>query len=85
MFRDGIELGSHQLEIAGLMTDSTLDEVTECLDRMHDIARKELGVNPEIDPFMTLCFMALPVIPELKLTDTGLFDVTSFSFTSNEA
>lgn len=85
MFRDGIELGSHQLEIAGLMTDSTLDDVTECLDRMHDIARKELGVNPEIDPFMTLCFMALPVIPELKLTDTGLFDVTSFSFTSNEA
>ena len=33
-------------------------------------------------PFMTLAFMALPVIPELKLTDKGLFDGTAFSFTS---
>jgi len=33
---------------------------------------------------MTLCFMSLPVIPELKLTDMGLFDVTTFSFVSLE-
>ncbi len=80
MFRDGVKLGSHPLEIGGLMTDLPLEEVTECLDRLHDIAERELHVNKEIDPFMTLCFMALPVIPSYKLTDCGLFDVTSFSF-----
>ena len=81
MFKDGRELGTHVLEIAGLMTDQPLNEVTECLVRMHEIADKELAVNKAIDPFMTLCFMALPVIPSLKLTDCGLFDVDSFSFT----
>ena len=43
------------------------------------------GPGPDIDPIMTLCFMALPVIPELKLTDTGLFDVTAFKHIPNEA
>lgn len=81
MFKDGKELSSHRLEIAGLMTDDSLDEVVKCLDQMHEIAEKELEVSKNIDPFMTLCFMALPVIPELKITDCGLFDVTTFSFT----
>lgn len=78
MVKHGKVLQSHQLEIAGLMTDD--DEVSVCrtLDEMHEICDKELGVSKEIDPFMTLCFMALPVIPALKLTDTGLFDVTAF-------
>lgn len=44
-------------------------------------AVKEPGVNPEIEPTLTLCFMALPEIPELKITDIGLFDVTKFEFT----
>lgn len=47
-------------------------------------AVKEPGVNPEIEPTSTLCFMALPEIPELKITDIGLFDVTKFEFTSEE-
>ena len=47
-------------------------------------AVKEPGVNPEIEPISTLCFMALPEIPELKITDIGLFDVTKFEFTSVE-
>ncbi len=81
MFRDGEELGTHRLEIAGLMTDLPLQEVTSCLESMHMTAGKELGISKDIDPFMTLCFMALPVIPALKLTDCGLFDVESFSFT----
>lgn len=80
MFKDGDELGSHRLEIGGLMTDDSLDSVVKCLDDMHKVASGDLNVNPEIDPFMTLCFMALPVIPAYKLTDCGLFDVTSFSF-----
>lgn len=81
MFKDGRELGTHRLEIAGLMTDLGLEEVTECLREMHETADRELHTAPGIDPFMTLCFMALPVIPALKLTDCGLFDVESFSFT----
>ena len=84
MFKDGEELGTHVLEIAGLMTDLSLEEVTECLSKMHDIADKRLHVSKEIDPFMTLCFMALPVIPALKLTDCGLFDVNAFAFTDSE-
>lgn len=83
MFKDGRELGTHRLEIAGLMTDDSLENVTECLDKMHEICEKELCVNKDIDPFMTLCFMALPVIPSYKLTDSGLFDVVSFSFVDN--
>ena len=37
-----------------------------------------LGVPMEIDPIFTLSFLALPVIPEIRLTDTGLFDVVEF-------
>ena len=81
MYKDGKEIGTHRLEIAGLMTDQSLEEVTDCLTIMHESAYKELGVSEKIDPFMTLCFMALPVIPSLKLTDCGLFDVEAFSFT----
>jgi len=47
---------------------------------MLHIAYDQLGVNRRIDPFMTLSFLALPVIPEVKLTDMGLFDVTKFDF-----
>ena len=78
-----MELGRHRLEVAGLMTDDSLGKVTECLDKMHEICEKELCVSKDIDPFMTLCFMALPVIPSYKLTDSGLFDVVSFSFVDN--
>ena len=80
MFKDGKELGTHVLEIAGLMTDDTSDEVVRCLEEMHETADRELHVRKDIDPFMTLCFMALPVIPSYKLTDCGLFDVRSFQF-----
>ena len=80
-YKDGEELASHRLEIAGLMTDETVEEVVECLDELHEAVEKKMeGINPEIDPFMTLCFMALPVIPAYKITDCGLFDVTEFKF-----
>ena len=83
MFMDGKELGTHVLEIAGLMTDEKVEDVVRCLDAMHEAAYGTLGVNKDIDPFMTLCFMALPVIPALKLTDCGLFDVEAFGFVSS--
>ena len=79
--RDGKVLMTHPLEIAGLMTDANASEVCSTLAQMHSIAWDELGVSRDIDPFMTLSFMALPVIPKLKITDSGLFDVVSFSFT----
>ncbi len=83
MFKDGKELMTHTLEIAGLMTNDTADEVAKTLEKMHEIAYSELGVSRAIDPFMTLSFMALPVIPSYKLTDVGLFDVDTFSFVEN--
>ena len=65
------------LDVAGLMSTLPLAEVKDRVDRLHDAAQ-ELGCRLE-DPFMTLSFMALPVIPELKMTDRGLFDVGTFS------
>ena len=41
---------------------------------------RELGVNEGIDPFTTLSFMALPVIPSLRITDMGMFNVDKWSF-----
>lgn len=38
-----------------------------------------MGIPYHVDPFTSLSFLALPVIPELRLTDRGLFDVTAFS------
>jgi len=43
-----------------------------------------LGVGQQIDPIMTLSFMSLPVIPHVKLTDEGLFDVDKFNFINME-
>lgn len=43
-------------------------------------AAHALGVNPGIDPFMTLSFMALPVIPTLRITTRGVFDVSTQSY-----
>ncbi len=72
-----------RLEIAGLMTDSPIKEVVEKLEKMNKVARS-LGVDMDVDPFMTLSFLALPVIPEIKLTDMGLFDTGEFRFVKME-
>ena len=67
------------LSIAGIMSDEPLVTVNEKLETAKDAAHK-LGVNPGIDPFMTLSFMALPVIPSLRITARGVFDVTTQSY-----
>ena len=67
------------LAIAGIMSDEPLVTVNEKLETAKDAAHK-LGVNPGIDPFMTLSFMALPVIPTLRITTRGVFDVTTQSY-----
>lgn len=73
------------MPIAGLMSDKSGEWVDEKLTSIHEKAYSELGINGSVEPVMTLCFMSLAVIPEIKLTDMGLFDVTSFSFISVEA
>lgn len=74
---DGKVLSALPLPIAGLMTDLKAEIAAE---KLHDLHKALLRLNPELKfhLFLTLSFIALPVIPSIKLTDTGLFDVTSF-------
>jgi adenine deaminase len=73
---DGEVMGSLATPIAGLLSQEPLEKVVVGLARLEKIAR-ELGcVLPS--PFATLSFLALPVIPELRLTDLGLLDVNQF-------
>ncbi len=69
-------LASLPLPIAGLMSDRPLEEVAARAEELSRAAA-ELGCGLP-DPFMSLSFLALPVIPELKLTDRGLVDVKEF-------
>jgi adenine deaminase len=68
------------LHVAGLLSESYMRDVAEAIDECID-ATRDLGCALE-DPFMTLSFLCLPVIPELKLTDRGLVDVKAFQFVS---
>ncbi len=71
---DGEVLGEVALSIAGLMSEDSLIMVNSSLEFAKDQAF-DLGVSRGIDPFMTLSFMSLPVIPTLRLTTRGVFDV----------
>ena len=73
------------LTVAGIMSTENAETFNEKLAAAHKFAHEVLKVDKDKDPFMVLCFMALPVIPELKITDMGLFDVNEFRFTSLEA
>ncbi len=77
---DGQVLARVPLPIAGLMSDQPIERVREQLDRLVEMTR-DLGSDLHA-PFMALAFLALPVIPELKLTDRGLVDVNKFDFVS---
>jgi adenine deaminase len=74
--KDNREVATLPLPVAGLMSDQPMETVQQQMDHMLDAA-KSLGALLS-DPFMTLGFLALPVIPDLKLTDKGLVDVTTF-------
>lgn len=62
------------LTFGGLMSILPSDEFISHLDKTIAAAKK-LGVNENIDPFITLSFMALPVIPEIRITDIGIFEI----------
>jgi adenine deaminase len=72
------------LPIAGLMSEGSVEEVTATVEEMRGKAYR-MGVGKDIEPMMTLAFMALPVIPALKMTDRGLFDVEAFNFVEVDA
>ncbi len=77
---NGQVLSRVPLPIAGLMSDQPLERVREMMDHLVG-ATRQLGSDLHA-PFMALAFLALPVIPELKLTDRGLVDVNRFDFVS---
>ncbi|MFY1067740.1 adenine deaminase [Enterococcus sp. AD013-P3] len=82
--KDQKELACLPLAIGGLMSQLGYQETFESLKRLNAAAEK-LGANPHFDPYLTLSFLTLSVIPELKLTDMGLFTFSTFSLTSVEA
>ena len=75
---DGKKMEHLALPVAGLMTDAPLEEVAAAEKRVYAMAHR-MGSSLN-SPFMTLSFMALLVIPELKLSDKGLFRTSTFSF-----
>jgi adenine deaminase len=77
---EGKVLASLSLPIAGLMSEASIAQVDLQLAALLRAA-KNLGCKIP-DPFMTLSFLSLPVIPELKITDRGLVDVNQFKFVS---
>ncbi|MDR0497737.1 MAG: adenine deaminase, partial [Treponema sp.] len=85
MVRDGNVLEEMPLPLGGIMSDQGGEWVDQKIKALEQKAVNELGVNRDVVPLMTLCFMSLPVIPELKITDMGLFDVGSFKFIPIEA
>jgi len=76
---DGHVIGEVPLPIGGLMSTKGATEVAEEVERL-GVAARALGVTIE-SPFMQLSFLGLSVIPELRITDRGLVDVTTFSLT----
>ena len=69
----------NKLEVAGLITLRESGEVIDELEVLHN-AIYEVAPNITFSPFLTLSFLSLPVIPDLKITDKGLFNVSKFEF-----
>ena len=67
------------LPIAGLMTDEPLEKLLEDQKNIHEATHK-IGIPKEVEPFENLSFLALPVIPEVRITDLGMFDSVNFRF-----
>ena len=85
LVKDGEVIESLSLPVAGLMSDLSGEEVSKKLLSLHKKAVVELGVNESLEPVMSLTFMSLMVIPELKLTARGLFDIFENKFIDIEA
>ena len=79
VWQQGVEKASVPLAVAGLMSDEPLETVDRKLEDAKETAHS-LGVSHHIDPFMTLSFLSLPVIPALKITTQGVFDVNRWQY-----
>ena len=79
LVQEGQVVGTVPLNICGLMSSAVPEELIVSLDEIAALAHDQ-GVPNNIDPFISLSFMALPVIPRLKITDMGMFDVDKFEF-----
>ncbi len=79
VWNNGAPIAEVPLKIAGIMSEEPLPLVNAKLEEAKEQAHS-LGVGHGIDPFMTLSFMALPVIPALRITTRGVFDVTTQSY-----
>lgn len=77
---NGKTLAHLKLPIAGLMSDRPAEEVQETIKEL-DTAAKKIGCSID-EPFMSMAFLSLSVIPELKITDKGLIDVNKFEVTN---
>lgn len=75
----GKVLASMQLEMGGLMTDRPTKDILDDLENLHS-AIKIIAPDIDFNPFLTLSFLSLPVIPDIKITDRGLFNVVDFKF-----
>ena len=79
LVREGQVVGTVPLNICGLMSSEAPEKLIVDLEKIAEQAHAQ-GVPANIDPFISLSFMALPVIPRLKITDMGMFDVDRFEF-----
>ncbi|MNO25691.1 Adenine deaminase [compost metagenome] len=77
-------LASLPLPVAGLLSEQGYEQVYAEMKQLY-AALREIGAPDHFNPFLTLSFLALPVIPALKLTDRGLFDFASYSHIGIEA
>lgn len=85
MVSDSRVLASLPLPVGGLMSERPAAEVSARLNELFALASSHYHIWEDADAFMTLSFLALPVIPSLKLTARGLFDVDRFSFVDVDA
>lgn len=83
LVHEGRVVGTVPLNICGLMSSAPTEELIASLEHISAQARAQ-GVHEGIDPFISLSFMALPVIPKLRITDMGMFDVDKFTFVEHE-
>lgn len=81
---EGRVLAKLALPVAGLMSDAPLEEILRHQQALLRAAA-QLGISNTSDPFITLSFVALPVIPDVRLTDMGMFDVTNMQFINRPA
>ena len=82
--KNGEILAAIELPIAGLISPLSYNEVFEKLKKLN-LALETLGATKDFNPFLTLSFLSLPVIPNLKMTADGLFHVGRFEFINTQA